>query len=251
MSLRRTFRTIEVEKVRPNEYNPNRMSPALFDKLVEDIKNNGVLNPIHVVERNGEYIIIDGEHRYRAVKLLGFKTIDAFVYDGLDDDDFRRILSLRFNVLHGSIEVERFVEEYKGLIDKYGLEGFGDMIGFNEEIWRSLKNRVVKVLYDMGVPKEVVKQSVKKMNKKKTLDQIVAVVDEILKNYGSFEKLGFISVSSGVDFVYINVDKKLYDDFVSLLGRLASIGIKAEQLIERVVKFSDKIFPDIFNTNIS
>jgi len=234
--LKRQLLELEIDKIYPNDYNANRMTPDLFNRLVEDIKYNGLLNPIHVyAEKPDKYIIIDGEHRYRAFKVLGFKTILAFVYEGVEDEDFKRILSLRFNVLHGTIDPARLVEEYKDLINKYGIEGFGDIIGFNEEVWKQLKEKVVKLLYDIGVPKEVVKQSIKKMSKKKTLDQIVRIVDEILKNFSSLEKVGFVSVSDGIDFIYIALDKKTYNDFSAFLGKLASVGISSAELIKKIV----------------
>ena len=72
-----------VDQIKPNSWNINKMSEEEFEKLKESIRiTNGRFleeNPIRIYEDNREYIIIDGEHRWRACKELEFKTIPAIV----------------------------------------------------------------------------------------------------------------------------------------------------------------------------
>jgi len=57
--------------------------------LMEDIKHRGLLQPIGVLENNGNYIVRFGNRRLEACKKLGWKTIPAIVEEGeLDIDSF-------------------------------------------------------------------------------------------------------------------------------------------------------------------
>lgn len=54
--------------------------------LAEDIRCNGLLQPIGVYERNGSFVLVFGERRLRAKKLLEDKTIWAAVLNGPADE---------------------------------------------------------------------------------------------------------------------------------------------------------------------
>ncbi len=50
--------------------------------LAEDIQKNGLHNPIHVIEsRNGQYVLLAGERRLKAVMLLGEPLIAVRVIE--------------------------------------------------------------------------------------------------------------------------------------------------------------------------
>jgi len=72
-----------IDMIEPNSYNVNSMTPEEFKSLKESIKTTkGELlrnNPLKLYhdKLNEKYVIIDGEHRWRACKELGFKTIPA------------------------------------------------------------------------------------------------------------------------------------------------------------------------------
>lgn len=59
--------------------------------LARDIKKNGLLNPISVVHEasNGHYVLLAGERRLKAVKLLGEQLIAVRVIDkGIRPENF-------------------------------------------------------------------------------------------------------------------------------------------------------------------
>ncbi len=61
---------IPVEKIQPNEYNPNVVAKAEMQLLYISIKNDGYTQPIVVIydEEQDLYIIVDGFHRYNVMK---------------------------------------------------------------------------------------------------------------------------------------------------------------------------------------
>lgn len=58
---------VPVEKIKPNNYNPNTVAPPEMKLLYESIKNDGYTMPVVCYYNKGEdeYIIVDGFHRYR------------------------------------------------------------------------------------------------------------------------------------------------------------------------------------------
>ncbi|CEM60397.1 chromosome partitioning protein ParB [Treponema phagedenis] len=49
-----------------------------IEKLAESMKQYGLLNPIILT---GDFVLIAGERRLRAAKLLGWQTIEATIFD--------------------------------------------------------------------------------------------------------------------------------------------------------------------------
>ena len=54
---------------------PKTLSKKAMSRLVEDIRINGIKNPIKYVEYNGEKYIVDGHHRVLAAKELRIRSI--------------------------------------------------------------------------------------------------------------------------------------------------------------------------------
>ncbi len=62
--------SVPIEKIAPNDYNPNVMAPPEIKLLYDSIREDGYTMPIvcyHDKERD-LYIIVDGFHRYRVMK---------------------------------------------------------------------------------------------------------------------------------------------------------------------------------------
>lgn len=53
------------------------LSKKQYNVLVENIRKNGIADPIKYVEYNGIKYVVDGHHRLRAAKQLGLKKIPA------------------------------------------------------------------------------------------------------------------------------------------------------------------------------
>ncbi|MBU9722306.1 MULTISPECIES: nucleoid occlusion protein [Bacillaceae] len=75
----------EVIKIPVNEIVPNRYQPRTIfqddkiEELAQTIKTHGIIQPIVVRNRDGNYEIIAGERRWRAVQTLGWETIPAVI----------------------------------------------------------------------------------------------------------------------------------------------------------------------------
>ena len=60
---------VPIEKVRPNDYNPNAVAPPEMRLLYESIRADGYTMPVVCYHDAAEdaYIIVDGFHRYRVM----------------------------------------------------------------------------------------------------------------------------------------------------------------------------------------
>ena len=79
------IRNIKIDQIKIEnrlwEINEKRIQP-----LAESIEKVGLMNPITVLESDGEYILIAGEHRINAYKYLKWDTIPCHVYQREFDD---------------------------------------------------------------------------------------------------------------------------------------------------------------------
>ena len=100
--------TIPLDRLVSHPDNPNRMSKANFDKLVRNIERSSRYEPLVVrpcPQRDGFYQIINGHHRWQALKQLGHKSADVVIWD--IDDHQADILLATLNRLGGSDSIEK------------------------------------------------------------------------------------------------------------------------------------------------
>lgn len=86
---------IPVEKVLPNPEQPRKdFDMESLQELAESIAEHGMIQAITVEQVKDEYILIDGERRLRAHKLLGYETIDAEVREPKSENHSEERLKL-------------------------------------------------------------------------------------------------------------------------------------------------------------
>lgn len=75
-----TIRELLIQDVIPNPDQPRRTFHGdALQELANSLKEHGVLQPIVVIEHNGNYRIVAGERRWRAAQLAGMNTIPAII----------------------------------------------------------------------------------------------------------------------------------------------------------------------------
>ena len=111
-----SIQSIALDKLEFHPDNPNRQSRVNFAKLVRNIKRTGRYEPLVVrpcSEKAGRFQIINGHHRWRALAQLGYKTVDAIVWD--IDDEETDILLATLNRLGGSDQLGKKLKLLKRL----------------------------------------------------------------------------------------------------------------------------------------
>jgi ParB family chromosome partitioning protein len=90
---------IRVDQLVPNPWNPNKMSDEMLRKEIDSIKEFGFVDPIHCRSLGEAFQIIDGEHRWKAAKMIGMEEIPVILLDV--DDVVAEQLTIVLNDLRG------------------------------------------------------------------------------------------------------------------------------------------------------
>lgn len=90
-----------------------------LERLAESIKAEGILQPLVVTPRNGSFMIVCGERRYRAAKLLKLSDVPCIVREGIDDKMMLE-LAITENLQRQDLTAIDEAKAIKGLIDKCG-----------------------------------------------------------------------------------------------------------------------------------
>lgn len=81
--------------IKPNPKNPRKGTKEAVEKLAESIKGNPKFfeaRPILLSDRTGELVIIGGERRSEAARLLGMETVPTILLSGLTEPEEDEIL---------------------------------------------------------------------------------------------------------------------------------------------------------------
>lgn len=89
-----TFEEIPVKDVVVMKNTRQRFDEADLNELAKSIAEHGLIQPITVTKKNGNYELVAGERRLRAVKILNWNTIPASIQilDNEDEKDHIRII---------------------------------------------------------------------------------------------------------------------------------------------------------------
>lgn len=186
------IRVLSIDTLQPNPWNPNVEDGTTFNELVESIKENGFVEPIQVVESNGGFVIIGGEHRWKAAKLAGLTEIPAVILDW--DEDKQKVETVKLNVLRGKLDPEKFTKLFQELEKKYGREPLRKLMGLGRKDaeFRRLLREVKK-----NVPEEMQREIEKRADKIKNVEDLAAVVNSLYSRFGGTLQYSFMIFNYG------------------------------------------------------
>ena len=120
---------IEISQISPNSFQPRKIfDENALKELSESIKAHGLLQRIKVKKKEDGYMLIAGERRLRATKLLGQSKIRAIVADFADKN--LRELALIENIQREDLNPIELANSYKELINEYKItqEELGNIV---------------------------------------------------------------------------------------------------------------------------
>lgn len=129
------------DKIVPNTYNPNRQSEDEFELLKRSMTEDGFTQPIVCVEHEtkGMFRIVDGEHRWRCSKELGYAEIPIVVTPMSMEQ--ARIATLRHNRARGSEDIELTANVLRDLESLGALDWAQDSLMMDDlELQRMLED---------------------------------------------------------------------------------------------------------------
>jgi ParB/RepB/Spo0J family partition protein len=118
-----------IKNLLPHPGNPNRMSKENFRKLVRHIERTGRYEPLTVRQHPQDsrcFQIINGHHRFEALKQLGYETCDCVVWN-IDDDEANLLLAT-LNRLCGQDVLEKKAELLAELNNKLKVDKLAKLL---------------------------------------------------------------------------------------------------------------------------
>jgi ParB family transcriptional regulator, chromosome partitioning protein len=123
---------IEVEKIKPNPYQPRReFDPARLNELADSIRMYGVLQPLVVTRREfikddgglaTDYELIAGERRLRASKLAGLREVPALIRATQDDEKTKLELAIIENLQREDLNPIDRARAFHQLAQEFGFK---------------------------------------------------------------------------------------------------------------------------------
>ncbi len=123
MKTTTTVRPLPTGALRPNDYNPNRMAGSEFAELVEEVRHLGRLpKPVVVREAEGGYLIVDGEHGWRAATEAGLAEIACEV---IEADDFEAMRQTYKRNQHGTHDRAALGQMFRRMMEEREISNRG------------------------------------------------------------------------------------------------------------------------------
>lgn len=126
------LRSIAVDKLHPNDWNPNKMTDEEFRELVEEVRRLGrIPKPVIVRPSDDGYEIIDGEHNWRAAKEVGLAEVPCEV---VEIDDFHAMQETYKRNQHGRHDPLLEAEMFERMMRERGLtqRGLAEEVDISE-----------------------------------------------------------------------------------------------------------------------
>ncbi len=136
-----TKKEVDISLIVPNRWNPNAQSKEMIQKGVQSVEKYGLLSFPLVREVAGIYEIIDGEHRWKYAKELGYKTLQVENIGEISENE-AKTLTILLNNLRGKDDVQKRAKILKQL-----NEGQLQLLPFTEE---EIKNEKELIDFDFS-----------------------------------------------------------------------------------------------------
>lgn len=120
-AVKKDYFLCDIEKVIPSTYQPRKIfQKEALDELVESIKAHGIIQPLIVRNRNGNYELIAGERRWRAAQRAGLKQVPVVVKEVADNGSTLEMAIIE-NVQRADLNCIEEAIAYQQLMDEFQL----------------------------------------------------------------------------------------------------------------------------------
>lgn len=213
MSTKPELKHIPIDQLVPNGWNPQTMDEAQFNRLVDDIKENGCIVPLQVVPyEDGTYRIIGGEHRWKACQQAGLDDVPCAVLTGKRwaSEDLQKFETVRLNIISGKLDPQAFLKLHTEMAEKFGKEAMQTMFGFTDT--RAFQKLVgeMKRGVRQALPKAAQAEFDEKAKEARTVSDLSDIVQMLFAKYGDTVPKSFMVFTYGKqEHVYVQMNPKM------------------------------------------
>jgi len=237
------IRNIPIDKLVPNAMQPRRDMGDLAE-LADSIRENGIIEPVIVRPRDGNFEIIAGERRFRAAREAGMHEIPCIEHDVPENEALE--MSIIENIQRKDLNILEQAHSIRSLTEIYGYT--------HDEIAKKIaKSRVTvsELIRITDLPQEIKEKCLQLGIESKTfLLELTKLgdlekMDVLLAQYGkkpfSREKIkqqrkGSSSKAKNFNFNFVTDDKK-----VKINLRFKEKNVDGESLIAALEKLIREI----------
>ncbi|MFO7582037.1 ParB/RepB/Spo0J family partition protein [Guyparkeria sp.] len=126
------LREIAVDLINPNPFQPRtHFDEAALTELADSIRAQGVIQPVVVRRRSGEYELIAGERRWRAAQKAGLSRIPAVIRE--IDDNQAAAMALIENLQREDLDAIEQAKAMQRLVQEFNLthQQVADILGIS------------------------------------------------------------------------------------------------------------------------
>jgi ParB/RepB/Spo0J family partition protein len=121
------------EQIHPNDWNANAFDPDNFPKLIESIREKGVMEPIKVMPdpaHADSFLLVDGYHRWKAAGELGLTELPCEIWDISPEE--AKVRGLQLNYLRGQPVPVRLANLVHDLNRTFAVDDLAKMLPWSE-----------------------------------------------------------------------------------------------------------------------
>lgn len=113
------FLMVSLSEIQANPYQPRRFfNQEKIEELAASIREKGVLQPLIVTRKNGQYELIAGERRFRAAALAELKEVPVIIREIEPRESLE--LAMIENIQREDLNPLEEAKAYQELIDRFG-----------------------------------------------------------------------------------------------------------------------------------
>ncbi len=118
-----SIRDISISQIKENPFQPREdFDEEKLKELSDSIRQNGLIQPVTLKEVDGGYVLISGERRLRASKMIGLEKIPAYIYEKPPESNESLLeLALIENIQREDLNPMELSDSYKRLLDEYNF----------------------------------------------------------------------------------------------------------------------------------
>lgn len=232
--------SVSMELIYPNDYNPNEMSDAEFNMLVENLEDVDNLDPVLVTyDGKGKFVLIDGEHRYEAERLRDTESLlCVYAHPDRVPEIQRKFQTLRMNKIRGRINQKKFNALVKELMEsgEYTFDQLAHEMGFVDEdefmsmvetTRESLPTEEMKKDFDKAVVSEEIK----------TIDDLSLILNKLFTKYSDTLPYHFMLIDfMGRENIWVRMkDRSVYTKIMAQARSCMETGVTFDSVLCRLL----------------
>jgi hypothetical protein len=233
--------------IRPNEWNPNVMAADLFNEVNKNIEELGFVQDVIVApltkEQQGdsgyEYRIVDGEHRFDALGLLGMEieidgemveVVPCKVVDIPEDD--QKFQTIKLNRLKGKMDLKKFNNLVRDLMQRHTFEEVAEKMAFTDPT--ELEGMITQTRDSL--PPEMREEFDKAKGEIKTVDDLSLVLNRLFTQFGNTLPCNFMILDfGGKQHLWVRMEPRDYKMVVGKARECMAHGVTFDSVLSRVM----------------